>query len=75
MPLQSVNAYLERLELRHTETKLLMADVTGLPHMKKRDRESVLKSWMRLLNIRGQTKSKPASPARLKMLGIGVRHE
>lgn len=71
----AVNAYLQNLELRQTETKLMMADVVNLPHMKKRDRDRTVKSWMRLLNIREQTLAKPASPARLKMIGIGVRHE
>lgn len=75
MPIASIEAYLNRLELRKTEVKLMMADVVSLPQMKKRDRDSTVKSWMRLLNIFSQTKAKPASSARLKMLGIGVKHE
>ena len=74
MPITGINAYIEKLEARKAELKLLMADVVSLPHMKKHDRMSTVNGWMKLLNIFSQTQAKPASPARLKMMGIGVRH-
>lgn len=76
MPLATVNTYLQKLEIRQTEMKLLMTDVVSLPTMKKRDRMNLVNGWMKLVNIRSTTtKLKPASLSRLKMIGIGVRHE
>lgn len=74
MPLASIEAYLQKLEARKTEVKLMMADVVSLPKMKKRDRENLVNGWMKYLNIHSQAKAKPASPGRLKLMGIGVRH-
>lgn len=76
MPVASIQEYLKKLEARKTEVKLLMADVVSLPNMKKRDRTDLVNGWMKFLNIFSQAKkAKPASPGRLKLMGIGVRHE
>jgi hypothetical protein len=75
MPIASINAYINKLEARKTEVKLMMADVVSLPKMKKNDRVSLVNSWMKLLNITSQAQAKPASPGRLKLMGIGVKHE
>lgn len=73
MPFAAIEAYLNKLEARKTEVKLMMADVEMLPNMKKRDRESTVNGWMKLLSIHSQSKTKTASPARLQMMGIGVK--
>jgi hypothetical protein len=74
MPVPAINAYLEKLQARIAETKLMMADAASVPHMKLSDRKTTLNNWMRTVNIHSPTKSKPASKARLKMMGIGVRY-
>lgn len=74
MPITAIEAYLNKLEARKTEVKLLMADVVMLPSMKKNHREATLNGWMKLLSIHSESKPKVASPGRLKMMGIGVRH-
>lgn len=74
MPIPSINAYLEKLEVRFAEMKQMMADAASIPHMKEGDRKNTLNHWMKIMNVQSPTKAKPASPARLKMMGIGVRH-
>ena len=74
MPFAGIEAYLNKLEVRKTEVKIMMADVVLLPNMKKRDREATINQWMKLLKIHSPNNTKVASPARLKMMGIGVRH-
>lgn len=74
MPMAAIEAYMNRLEIRKTEVRLMLADVTMLPNMKKNDRVSIVNNWMKLLEITNQAKAIPASPGRLKMMGIGVRH-
>lgn len=74
MPFASIEAYLNKLEARKTEVKLMLADVVVLPHMKKNDRETTLNAWMTLLSIHSPNKTKVASPAHLRLMGIGVRH-
>lgn len=73
MPVSAMEAYLARLETRKAEVKILLADVVSLPHMTKKKREATLKGWMKYLNFE-DAKPKPASPARLRMMGIGVKH-
>lgn len=73
MPMTVLNAYLDHLDARKAETKIMFGDVVSLPHMKPNDRKATVSGWMKMLNISSQT-VKPASPARLKMMGIGVRH-
>lgn len=74
MPFAAIEAFLNKLEARKTEVKLMMADVEMLPSMKKSDRETTMNGWMKLLNIHSPSKAKVASPARLRLMGIGVRH-
>lgn len=74
MPFTAIDAYLNKLEARKTEVKLMTADVVMLPHIKKSQRESTLNGWMKLLNIHSQSKTKPASPARLRLMGVGVKY-
>lgn len=71
----SIGSYLNNLEARMTEVKLIMADVVSIPNMKKNDRAALVNGWMKILNITSQVKAELASPRRLKMIGIGVRHE
>lgn len=74
MPFAAIEAYLNKLEARKTELKLMMADVEMLPNMKKSDRDTMLNGWMKLLSIHSPSKTKPASPGRLRLMGIGVKH-
>jgi hypothetical protein len=75
MPFATLNAYLEKIEVRKTETKLMLADVMSLPTMKKGDRVSLVNRWMKSLSVSSNLEeTEPASPGRLKMMGIGVRH-
>lgn len=72
MPFASIEAYLNKLEARKAEVMLMMSDVVMLPHMKKSDRTSTLNGWMKLLSIHSPNRTKVASPARLRLMGIKV---
>jgi hypothetical protein len=74
MPIKAIEAYLEKLEIRKTETKLMFADVISLPNMKKKDRVDLVGKWIRTLNINQPVQARPANPAILKLIGIGVRY-
>jgi hypothetical protein len=74
MPFTAISAYLERLPARQAETKMMMADVVSYPHMKALDRQSALRGWMKQANARQPEQRRPASPAALKLLGIGVTY-
>ncbi len=76
MPMAGIEAYINRLEARKAEVKLMLADVVTLPNMKKGDRASLVNGWLKLLNVLNPStmEAEPASPGRLKMMGIGVRH-
>lgn len=74
MPFVTINTYLEKIEARKTETKLMLADVILLPNMKNKDRAGLINNWMKYLDIQKQIETKPASPSILKMMGIGVKH-
>jgi mannitol/fructose-specific phosphotransferase system IIA component len=74
MPLAAISAYLERLPARQAELKLLLSDAVSIPHMKENHREAAQSAWMRAAMIEADNSIKPASPARLKLMGIGVRH-
>jgi len=74
MPMAGIEAYMNRLETRKVEVKLMLADVTMLPNMKKNDRVSIVNNWMKILEITNPARAIPASPGRLKMMGIGVKH-
>lgn len=69
-----INAYLDKLETRFTESKMMLADVVTLPHMKSSQRNATVNKWMKTLNMHDPKAAKPASKARLKMMGIGVRY-
>ena len=74
MPIAALNAYLNHLEARQVETKLMLADAIMLPHVKKEDYQSKLNGWKRILDIHQSSKPKIASLAKLKLLGIKVNH-
>lgn len=71
MPMASIEAYLEKLPARMAEYKMMMADPIALPHMKKNDQQNMVNSWNRAMSA--NQPAQVASPARLKMMGIGVR--
>lgn len=73
MPVAAINAYMVRLPARQSEMKLLLSDAVSIPHMKESHRQSALNNWMRMAMISSENAT-PASPARLKMMGIGVRY-
>ena len=72
MPIASINEYLDKLEVRMAEKKLMMADVGMLPHIKSGDRNTTLKRWMRTANIQALATARVATPGQLRMIGIGV---
>ena len=73
MPLAAINAYLDRLPARQAELKLLLSDAVSIPHMKENHRREAQSAWMRAARISMES-AQTASPARLKMMGIGVRY-
>ena len=72
--MSTVQAYLQKLEVRQAETKLMLADAGSVPHMKARDRNKTINRWMKIVQIQTPVKAKKASPAKLKLMGIGVKH-
>jgi hypothetical protein len=74
MPIASINVYMDQLQARMSEMKLLMADTTMIPHAKESDRRSALDLWRRTVRMKSHDKIRPASAARLKLMGIGVEH-
>lgn len=74
MPFASIEAYLARLDVRMTEVKVMMSDVVSLPHMTKSDRKTTMNRWLKLLEIQSHEEIRPASKARLNMMGIGVNY-
>ena len=74
MPFAAIDAYLKRLPARQAELKLLLADAVSIPHMKENHRREAQNAWMRTAMVNGGNEAKPASPAILKMMGIGVRY-
>lgn len=73
MPMASIEAYLDKLPARMAEYKMMMADPIALPHMKKNDQQNMINSWNRAMQV--SVPVQVASPARLKMMGIGVKFE
>jgi mannitol/fructose-specific phosphotransferase system IIA component len=71
MPMSAISAYLERLPARQAEWKMLMADPIALPHMKESDRRAMVNSWN--TTMLKDAPARVATPAKLKMMGIGVR--
>jgi hypothetical protein len=74
MPVASIEIYMQQLPARLAELSLLLADTTMLPHAKEDARRNALTKWQRVVNMKSQVNAKPASPAVLKMMGIGVEH-
>lgn len=75
MPLSAVNTYLQKLENRQAETKLLMVDVVSYPKLKKRDQTSLLAAWMKLAEVENKKPIQNVSAGKLKLIGIGVKYE
>jgi hypothetical protein len=74
MPIASITAYLERLPARQAELKLLLSDTVSIPHMKENARKQTLSGWMRVAQVFYSENARPASAARLRLMGIGVGH-
>lgn len=72
-PLSALNSYLERLPARQAELKMLIAEAVSIPHMKKEDADNLISRWTKEAEVAVSNNNvKPASPGRLKMMGIGV---
>lgn len=63
--------YLEQLPGLQAELKLLIAEAASAPMMKDSDRQDLIKTWQR--QAFGEVPVQKASPAILKMIGIGVK--
>jgi hypothetical protein len=75
MPISAIEAYLDRLPARMAEMKLSHADAVSVPHMKEQARKQATNEWMRTANLHTAPRAaKRASPARLKLMGIGFRN-
>lgn len=74
MPFASIDSYVQQLSARQAELKILIVDAVCIPHMKERDRRSAINGMMRAANIRERVKARRATPAMLKLMGIGVEH-
>jgi hypothetical protein len=72
MPFSAIDAYLERLEARMAEAKLMLSDAVSYPHLKDSARSNAAQRWMQKANAR--QKARPATPAILKLMGIGVEY-
>lgn len=75
MPIAAINVYLERLPARQAELKLMLADVVSYPHIKKDAQDTSIKQWLREANANVVQKAKVASPAILRLMGIGVNRD
>lgn len=75
MPIAAINVYLERLPARQAELKLMLADVVSYPHIKKDQQDTAMKKWLREANANVVQKAKVASPAILRLMGIGVNRD
>lgn len=76
MPLSAITAYLERLPARQAEWKMQTAEAVSIPHMKTNARDALYGKWTKEVNINGSghSRGQVVSPARLKLLGIGVHY-
>lgn len=73
MPIAAIGAYVERLPARIAELKMAMAEAGSIPHMKKGDRETTLRDWRRTIEQVSVERALVATPARLRLMGIGVK--
>jgi hypothetical protein len=71
MPMSAIQAYLEKLPARLAEAKLVMSEAVSLPHLKEEDRRDLLETWREQADLR-DVEAEIASPAVLKLMGIGV---
>jgi hypothetical protein len=74
MPVAAIEAYLDRLAANLAELKILMADANTLPYLSESARNERLRGWMKVVNQYYPAPARPATPARLKLMGIGIRH-
>jgi hypothetical protein len=69
MPIAAITNYLNKIPAVLAERRLVAADGASIPHAK--DAKKIMKQWQTLAY--GDTSSKRvASPAQLRLLGIGV---
>lgn len=73
MPMAAVSMYMERLPARQAEWKLAMTQAAAIPHMKKENRKAAVRALEKQANEYREQEAHVASPAKLKMMGIGVR--
>lgn len=73
MPIAAINSYLEQLDARIAEHQLIMADSASIPHMEKHARNRTLRAWAQTAKRQRGEAGIVVSPARLHMLGIGVK--
>lgn len=73
MPMASLEIYLDTLPARMAELKMVLADPMSLPHMNQKDQRATLSRWTK--ELRAVMPAKPAVPAKLRMMGIGVKFE
>ena len=71
MPMSAIEAYLERIPVRMAEMKLAYSEVVSLPHLKEDDRSAMIENWREQANLH-EVEAEVASPAVLKLMGIGV---
>ena len=74
MPFASIDSYVQQLSARQAELKILIVDAVSVPHMKEHDRRRAINGMTRAANIREKVKARRATPAMLKLMGIGVKH-
>lgn len=75
MPIAAINVYLERLPARQAEMKMMLADVVSYPHIKQDKQERAMSRWFREASAYVVRKAKVASPAILRLMGIGVNRD
>ena len=74
MPQTAVNMYMERLPARLAEWKLGMVQAATIPRMKKEDRRSAVRE-LENAAYEYQAEKRVVPPAKIKLIGIGVRFE
>lgn len=69
MPMSAIELYMERLQKRHAEMSLMLGEAAKVPHMD----EDGQRNWAKRIQetLYGDEKL-DSSPARIKMIGIGV---
>lgn len=75
MPQAAISMYMERLPARQAERKLAMMQAVSIPHMNKKSRTSAVRALERQANENHASAGRKPIPARLRMMGIGVKFE